>query len=169
VNWAAFPWPDPVDCDEARILKALRAVVEPSRHDGSDARTLVRYAVGNDHRGSLYPAAVAMTEQLLLVAKEHPGEPRRTALSVLEDWWSSFAPERGFESYVDAAGARVAVIPAIVQRMTAAITLLSDIAADASDPAAVEPARHLLTVIPFGWGSWVDKNGVVRLPDDHGR
>src|SRR4051794_14408826 len=73
VDWAAFPWPDPATYDRRRILGALRAVIVPHPMDWADAGTLVRCAVGNDHRGTLYPAAVAMAEKLLMVAERYPG------------------------------------------------------------------------------------------------
>ena len=152
--------------------------MEPARKDWSDAGTLVRIGVGNDHRGSIYPAAVAMAEVLLFIAKEYQGGPRRVALSVLDDWWSGYEPEEGFESFVDADGARIAVIPAIVRQLTDAIDLLNYISADASDPVAATLARNLLTVIPLGWGNtvdagivhnWgrrVDEDGIVYFPEN---
>jgi len=169
VRWAAFPWPDSrVDHEEVRA--ALRAVLEPHQNDWSDAGTMVRFAVGNDHRGSIYPAALAMVDILLSIAREHPGEPRRVALSTLEDWWSGYEPEHGFESFADADGARIALIPAIVRKMTDAVPLLEQIAGGASDSAAAALARDLLIVIPLGWGNAMD-GGVVqnwggRVEDD---
>lgn len=184
MRWAAFPWPDPRDHDEVRILAALRAVMEPARKDWSDAGTLVRFAVGNDHRGTIYPAAVAMADVLLFIAKEYPGTPRHVALSVLDDWWGGYEPEDGFESFVDTDGARIAIIPAIVRQLTDATDLLNHIAADVSDPVAAGLARNLLIAIPLGWGNtvdggivhhWggrVDEDGIVHFPkieSDHTR
>jgi hypothetical protein len=170
VRWAAFPWPDTRADNEEHILAALRAVMKPSRKDWSDAGTLVRFSVGNDHRGSIYPAAVAMTEILLFIAREYTGEPRRVALSVLEDWWGGYEPEGGFESFVNGDGARIPVIPAIMRQIIGATSLLNDIAAIESDHVAAAIARNLLTVIPLGWGNAVD-GGVVqnwggRVEDD---
>jgi hypothetical protein len=161
VRWAALSWPDPDDHDEGRILAALRAVMEPARKDWSDPGTLVRFAVGNDHRGTIYPAAAPMVQILLFIAKEYAGMPRRVALSVLDDWWGGYEPEDGFESFVDTDGVRTALIPAIVQKMTDATDLLNHIAADASDPVAAVLAQNLLIVIPLGWGNAVD-GGVVQ-------
>lgn len=152
VDWAAFPWPEPGDYDRRQILSALRAVIRPDPADWSDPGTLVRFAVGNDHRGTVYPAAVAMTDVLLKIAAACPGEPRRVALDVLEAWWSGFEPEHGFASYVDAAGHRVAVLPEIARRVTAATDLLTGI-----------EARALLTVIPLGWGHTLNEDGGVEF------
>ena len=150
VDWAAFPWPRPGDYDRKRILAALRAVV---RGDQDDPATLVRCAVGNEHRGTVYPAAVAMTEQLLLVAEHHPGRPRRVALAVLEDWWGGYEPEDGLHAYVDATGTRRGVLPEIARRITAASDLLTRL----TEPSAAA----LLTVIPLGWGHEVNDTGGV--------
>ncbi|GAA4605053.1 hypothetical protein BJY16_005234 [Actinoplanes octamycinicus] len=178
VRWAAFPWPESRAGNEKNILAALRAVLAPNPKDWSDAGTMVRCAVGNDHRGSLYPAALAMVDILLFIAREYPGEPRCVALSVVADWWGGYEPEHGFESFAEAGGATVAVIPAIVQKMTDAIPLLQTIAGVGSDPTAAALARDLLTVIPLGWGNAMDggvvqhwggqvaEDGSVRFPGD---
>lgn len=165
VDWAAFPWPEPGDGNRRHILGALRAVVEPHPKDWTDAGTLVRSAVGNDHRGTIYPAAVAMTEQLLIVARDYPGDPRCVALGVLDQWWSGFQPERGLERYTDANGARVAVIHEIARLLSEATHLLTRIAADPTDPSGAALARNLLTVIPLGWGHTVEEHGVVQAWD----
>jgi hypothetical protein len=162
VDWAAFPWPPPGDVDRARILAALRAVVDATPATWNEAATMVRFAVGNEHRGTVYPAAVAMTEQLLAVAERYPGTARWVALSVLEAWWSGYGPETRLASYVDARGVRVAVLPEIERRIAAATGLLTMIANSPSDPAAAAVARDLLTVIPLGWGHAVDNRGFPR-------
>lgn len=163
VDWAAVPWPDPRDYDRTRILRALRAVAQPHRNDWTDAATMVRCVVGNDHRGTIYPAAVAMTEQLLTIVDSYPGSPRSVALAVLEHWWSGYEPESGFESYVDARGVRVGVIPEVARRITQAAALLTRAADDTSDPAASGSARALLTVLPLGWGHTVDEGGRIEF------
>ena len=162
VDWAAFPWPDPGDYDRRKILSALRAVVAPHPKDWTDAGTLVRFAVGNDHRGTVYPAAVAMAEKLLMVAESYPGHPQWVALAVLEAWWGGYEPEVGFSSYVDADGSRLGVIPEIARRITGAAPLLTRIAGMVSEPANAALASALLTVIPLGWGHVVDEHGVVH-------
>jgi hypothetical protein len=162
VEWAAFPWPDPGTYDRRQILSALRAVVAPHPKDWADAGTLVRLAVGNDHRGTVYPAAVAMTEKLLTVAESYPGDPRWVALTVLESWWGGYETEVGFTSYVGADGSRLGVIPEIARRIVDAAALLTRIAEEVSEPANAALASALLTVIPLGWGHVVDEHGVVH-------
>jgi hypothetical protein len=123
VDWEGCVWPEGEKADRRRILAALRAVVEPDPKDWSDPQTMVQVAVGNPHRGSLYPAAVPMTDLLLLIAREYPGRPRAVALNVLEDWWGLFEVEPKSEA---------GVIPAIVERITAARPFLESIP-DAED------------------------------------
>jgi hypothetical protein len=161
VDWAAFPWPDPPGCDKRKILAALRAVIAPSPKDWTDAATLVRFSVGNDHGGIVYPGAVAMTEKLLVIAESYPGQPQWVALVVLESWWGGYEPETGFSSYVDADGRRLGVIPEIARRITDAAGLLTRIAEDASTPENAALAAALLAVIPLGWGHAINEDGSV--------
>lgn len=159
VDWAAFPWPEPGDDNPAQIRSALRAVVEPHRKDWADPATMVRFAVGNDHRGTVYPAAVAMTGQLLMIIENHRRGPRWWALAVLESWFGGYEPETGFESYADASGARIAVIPELERRIRAADGMLTRVAADESDPDSAALARALLAVFPLGWGHTLGDDG----------
>jgi hypothetical protein len=162
VDWAAFPWPRPDDCDVPKILNALRAVVDARPTDWDQAARMVRFAVGNEHRGTVYPAAVAMTEQLLAVAARYPGTPRWVALGVLESWWSGYGPEPGLATYFDADGIWVGVLWEIQRRIAGASELLASIATSPNDPAAAAVARDLLTVIPLGWGYTVNQYGVPQ-------
>lgn len=162
VNWAAFPWPRPEDCDLERILGALRAVVDARPTDGADAATKVRFAVGSEYRATVWPAAVAMTEQLLIVARAYPGTPRWVALSVLESWWGGYGPEPRLATYVDDTGASVGVLWEIQRRVGGAAGLLTQIAASPNDPVSAAVARDLLTVIPLGWGYAVNDYGVPQ-------
>ena len=178
VDWASFPWPAPATYDRKAILRSLRAVMAPHPRDWSDPATMVRVAVGNDHRGTVYPAAVAMTEQLLTIVKDYPGDPRQVALCVLDDWWSGYEPEQGFESYLTPNGTRVAVLPEIARQVTDATDLLTQIATQSPIPEEATLARNLLQVTPLGWGHTVDehgefhwwgghldRDGVVHFPD----
>jgi hypothetical protein len=158
VDWDAIPWPEPGGCDRRRILQALRAVVEPHRRDWNDPITMMEYTVGNGHSGTVYPAALAMIGQLLIVVEHYPGLPRQTALQILADWWGGYAPERGLESYVDRSGTRIALLPAMAQRIADAAGLFAHIVE--SDPDSAAAAQALLTVIPLGWGHEVDDGKV---------
>jgi hypothetical protein len=167
VDWASFPWPEPGTYDRAAILRALRAVMSPHPRDWSDPATMVRFAVGNDHRGTVYPAAVAMTSQLLTIAADFPGDPRQVALCILDEWWSGYEPETGFESYPDADGTRVAVIPEMARRIAGATDLLTRIATRSPTLAEATLASNLLRVIPRGWGHTVDEDGTIHSWGGH--
>jgi hypothetical protein len=161
VDWAAFPWPEPASYHRPRILAALRAVVEPRRKDWSDPVTIVEYTVGNGHAGTVYPAALAMTGQLLAVAESYPGEPRRRALRVLADWWGGYLAEPGLESFVDDSGVRIVLLPALAGRIADGADRYGRMATSDPDPEVVAVARELLTVIPLGWGHCLEDDGSV--------
>jgi hypothetical protein len=105
--------------------------------------------VGNDHAGTLYPAAVAGTDVLLEIITEHPGLPRQTALCVLLDWWGCIQPEPGYESYTDHEGETIDVITAIVERVRQAVGTPQTIAEQDSNARGL--ARELLRAQGQGW------------------
>jgi hypothetical protein len=146
INWATIPGPKyyhPAD-----VESAIQSVVEAPVQE-RDPGAALRYAVGNDHAGTLYPAAVAATKRLLDVIQNRPGAPRRAALIVLIDWWGTFRPEPGYETFPDSTGATVELLPAIVNEIVAAEPLLASI--PGSDPIARKPALQLLQCIKEGW------------------
>jgi hypothetical protein len=114
-----------------------------------DAGASFRSAVGNDHAGTLYPAAVAATNRLLDIIEHRPGAPRRAALNVLLDWWGTFQPEPGYETFQDDHGAVVELLPALMKEVAAAKPLIESI--PGSDPVASKPARVLVQCIGAGW------------------
>ncbi|WP_155343170.1 hypothetical protein [Acrocarpospora pleiomorpha] len=105
--------------------------------------------MGNDHAGTLYPAAVAGTDVLLHIIATCPGPPRNAALWVLLDWWGCFQPEPGFESYIDQDGHRVKVIPAIIERVEQAPDIMCVIGEH--DTSARGLVRRLLRNLERGW------------------
>lgn len=55
-----------------------------------------KYALGNDHGGTYYPAVLSGLPLLIDLVMHSPHEPvRNCALEVLCDWSSSFEPELG--------------------------------------------------------------------------
>jgi hypothetical protein len=109
--------------------------------------TRMRSAVGNDHAGTVYPAATAVAAEMLDIIATRPGRPRRAALDVLLDWWTSVVAEPGYETYLDEAGQTVHVVVAIRTTVLAARpTCCSAWAADHGDldcrGAAVEPLGY---------------------------
>lgn len=146
VNWAAIPgprWYRPEAVPEA-IANLLRTTRNDLDQGGG-----IRSAVGSDHAGTLYPAAVAGTDVLLEIIAKHPGPPRNAALGVLLDWWGTFQPEPGFESYIDQKGERIYVIAAIVERVRQAVDPLRAIAEQDSNARGL--IRELIRAQGQGW------------------
>jgi hypothetical protein len=67
--------------------------------------------------------------------------PRTVALGILEDWWSMFVPEPGYDEYVDGDGRRVDVVAEMERQI-------------------VEPAE-LVACLEHGWGSYVEDGTIV--------
>ncbi|MFI9556181.1 hypothetical protein [Nonomuraea endophytica] len=146
MDWAAIPgpkWYQPETVAEAF------AALQRSTHDGPDQGARIRSTVGNDHAGTLYPAAVAGTDVLLEIITDCPGPPRQAALCVLLYWWGCFQPEPGYESYTDQQGETIEVIPAIVERVGQAVGTLQLIAEQDSNARAL--IRELITAQNQGW------------------
>lgn len=146
VDWAAIPGPRWYRPDA--VPEAFANLLGSTRND-LDQGGGVRSAVGNDHAGTLYPAAVAGTDVLLEIIAKHPGPPRNAALGVLLDWWGCFQPEPGFESYTDQKGQTIDVIEAIVERVRQAVDPLRVIAEQ--DPNARGLIRELIRAQGQGW------------------
>ncbi|MCO6009996.1 hypothetical protein NE236_34000 [Actinoallomurus purpureus] len=109
----------------------------------------MRSVVGNDHQGTLYPAAVAATERLLGIVVEKEGPPRLAAVWVLLDWWGTFQPEPAFEVFVAPDGATVELIPQLIDKVLAKKDALESIAA--SDPHSRKVICFLLRCADSGW------------------
>ncbi|MCM6771930.1 hypothetical protein NDR87_03445 [Nocardia sp. CDC159] len=116
-------------------LRAGRAVAE------------LRYAVSNDHAGTLYPAAVPAVDILLRVILRRTGEPRALALDALLDWWGSFRPEPEFDSHDDPSAGSVEVTAAIMDRVRAAAPELRNVATGDHR----RPVGQLLSRLAQGW------------------
>jgi hypothetical protein len=109
--WPAIPGPPEYRPDH--VVRAFQALLHPAAEDWSDAGTMMRFAVGNDCGGSIYPAAVEATRVMLDLIAAYPGEPRTVALYVLLDWWAGFDPEPGYEQYDTAETGRVDLMSAM--------------------------------------------------------
>ncbi|WP_327108515.1 hypothetical protein [Nonomuraea glycinis] len=146
VDWAAIPGPKWYQPET--VAEAFAALLRSTRDD-LDQGHGIRSAVGNDHAGTLYPAAVAGTDALLEIIARRPGPPRQTALCVLLDWWGCFQPEPGFESYADQKGETIDVIAAIVWRVGQAASALQVIAEQDSNARGL--IRRLIEAQNQGW------------------
>ena len=159
IVWSVIPGPPEYRPD--RVATAFQALLVPHGDDWADAATMMRCAVGNDHGGTIYPAAVAATEAMLDIIEAHPGRPRRTALGVLLDWWASFDPEPGYEEYLDTTGQRVDVLAAMQRTVLDASQALEQVSADRNDTVSDGLAAELLTCARSGWGVWIGPDGSV--------
>jgi hypothetical protein len=97
-DWERFPGPEYYNPEKARrSLNRLLAAEDEAQ--SWKAYTDVLYGIGNDHRGSFYPAALAAVPLLVRIAASGLQWPRFGALQVLTDLLISFGPEQGYERF----------------------------------------------------------------------
>jgi hypothetical protein len=150
VDWALIPgtrWYRPELA--AAAADALARAETPGR--AVQAVADLRYAVSNDHAGSLYPAAVPAAGMFVRVILEEPGEPRSYALSTLLDWWGCFGPEPGFEVYVDPAGRPVEITEGIMRRVRQAADALERLASGFPAGEYRRAVTEVLRLLDRGW------------------
>jgi hypothetical protein len=145
-DWATIPGPKYYRPSE--VEPAIRSLAETTLREG-DPGASFRRAVGNDHAGTLYPAAVAGADRLLDIIEHRAGAPRRAALNILLDWWGTFQPEPGYETFEDGNGVIVELLPALMNFVAAAKPAIESI--PGTDPVARKPALKLLQCIEAGW------------------
>lgn len=160
IDWSAIPGPPEYRPD--RVVRAFQALLHPTAEDWSDAGTMMRFAVGNDHGGTIYPAAVEATRAMLDIIAAYPGQPRAVALCVLLDWWSSFDPEPGYERYHTAEGDHVDLVSAMRDTILSGQEVLQHAVADTRDLKSGPLARQLWTCAQAGWGYWVEDDGTLH-------
>jgi hypothetical protein len=73
-----------------------------SKEQSSKAYELLLHALGNDHAGTYYPAALPVLSSLEVIL--HNGSPwsQHAALNVLLELTGSFEPELGYENFAGA-------------------------------------------------------------------
>ncbi|MEV5747927.1 hypothetical protein AB0L00_08915 [Actinoallomurus sp. NPDC052308] len=136
---------------------SARAAVEALRDPRSAAHAAravadLRYAVSNDHAGTLYPAAVPATTLFLAVIADQPGPARMEALHALLDWWGCFVTEPECPVYDDPERGPVNVCEGIAERVRAAAGMLRRVAEDPSAGGRHRPvAKELLHNLDAGW------------------
>lgn len=160
IDWAAIPGPPEYHPDH--VVRAFQALLHPTAEDWSDAGTMMRFAVGNDCGGSIYPAAVEATRAMLDLIAAYPGEPRTVALCVLLDWWAGFDPEPGYEQYDTAEAGRVDLISAMRDTVLNRREVLQQAATDPRDPRGARLAAQLWTCAQAGWGYAVEDDGSLH-------
>jgi hypothetical protein len=57
-----------------------------------------------------------------------PGRPREEALGALLDWWRTFRPEPGFETYADPVAGTAEITDSIVRQVRDAVPVLRQVA-----------------------------------------
>jgi hypothetical protein len=126
-SWARIPGPPGYEPARAReAAEALTRAASPGQ--ATQAVADLRFAVSNDHRGSLYPAAVPAVSLFLQVIDTMPGGPREEALGALLDWWGTFRPEPGFETYDDPAHGTAEITDGIMRQVREAVPVLRRVA-----------------------------------------
>ncbi|GAA4621209.1 hypothetical protein GCM10023196_008200 [Actinoallomurus vinaceus] len=137
---------------------AVDALRDPrSAEHAARAVADLRYAVSNDHAGTLYPAAVPATTLFLEVIADQPGPARMEALDALLDWWGCFVADPECEIYDDPERGPVDVCEGIAERVRAAADMLRRVAGDPSAGGHHRPAaKELLQNLDAGW----DRSGI---------
>lgn len=164
VDWSAIPGPPEYRPDQ--VMRAFRALLNPSAEDWSDAGHMMRVAVGSDCGGTIYPAAVEATLAMLEIIAGYPGRPRAVALGVLLDWWAGFDPHPGYEQYRTAGGQRVDLIAAMRDTVLSGRDVLHHAGADANDLTSGRLATQLWACVEAGWGYAVEDDGSLHYRFD---
>ncbi|XVU28788.1 hypothetical protein ACQPZJ_17535 [Actinoplanes sp. CA-054009] len=88
VNWAAYAMPPSEQWYRPEeIPAAFRSLLSvSSQAEASAACHRMLFAVGNNHAGLLYPAAVPATSLLTRIVQEQPGWIRWAALEILTEF-----------------------------------------------------------------------------------
>lgn len=154
VDWGRIPGPRWYLPESAQVaMEALARSV--SAQQAARALADLRYAVTNDHAGTLYPAAVPATGVLLWAIDERPGGPWQEALNALLDWWGC-VPEPGFETYENPVTGSVGLVEGIMSRVRDATDTLRRVADDPSGGGGHRPGtRLLLARLDEGWSEAV--------------
>jgi hypothetical protein len=137
---------------------AVDALRDPqSAEHAARAVADLRYAVSNDHAGTLYPAAVPATTAFLEVIADQSGPARREALYALLDWWGCFVAEPDCGTYDDPERGPIGVCEGVAERVRMAADMLRRVAEDPSAGGHHRPAaKKLLQNLDTGW----DRTGI---------
>lgn len=148
-DWTRIPGPPGYEPARARVaVDALTQAGSPEQ--ASRAVADLRFAVSNDHAGSLYPAAVPAASIFLRIIGTMPGAPREQALAALLDWWGTFHPEPGFDTYHDPAAGLVEIADGITRHVRAAVPMLRSVAGEQFKPQR-KAVIELLRCADTGW------------------
>src|SRR5690349_278960 len=90
------PAPPPWSSSD-EVEAAFRALASASRKTDQAAYHRVLFAIGNNHAGTYWPAALSLIPRLEGILCDGTEIARKRALDILIDLIASFAPEPGFE------------------------------------------------------------------------
>ena len=104
-DWSKFTGPQHYEPDKVDgALAALESA--SSREQAQAAYDRVLFAIGNNHGGTLYPAAAAAAPEILKLAIDGTGWHRWGAFEVLVEL-TVFDAEPGFEEFIAPGGGRI--------------------------------------------------------------
>jgi hypothetical protein len=150
VSWEQIPGPPGYRPGRARAAVERLAAAGLPQQAGLAVAGL-RFAVSNDHGGTLYPAVVPAVTIFIEVIDTMPGSAREEALTALLDWWGTFGPEPGFETYTGFQGGPAEMITdAIARRVRDAQSVLSRVAGEQSGRHR-KPVMALFRCLDTGW------------------
>jgi hypothetical protein len=137
VDWHGYSMPPSEQWYRAdNVPAAFRLLVaSSSQEEGQNAYNGMLSAIGNNHAGCLYPAAVPAVPLLTRVARELLGWPRWSALEILIECLI-FSVDR--EEFVDPSGSTIRTKDAIV---TAVRSTREDLQRLAQEQVAFPPAK----------------------------
>jgi len=142
--WGSYPWPEWEKT--IRVSEALHCIYAAKDEKSAEtASSKLRWAVGNDERGSYYPALIGVLPFLDDVLRNGGRWPRWAVIGVLTDFFWSFGPEPGLEEFADSAGHRISVESEFKAWARNLRPLLSDIAQRRDETS--DAARRLLEMI----------------------
>lgn len=96
VDWASIPGPP--SYQPGKVPEALTGVAKAtSKTDAHSAYQRFMASIGNDHAGTLYPAALTAIDFILELARSDQPWVRVASLEVLRDCATSHVAEPGFE------------------------------------------------------------------------
>jgi hypothetical protein len=140
-RWKKFP--GPVEFRPEEVEASLHQLAQAdSRGSAQEAYNRVLSAIGNNHRGTLYPAAVGIIPILVEIAKQGRAWARWGALEVLVDV-AAFEPEIGFETVASPQGPEN-LHAAVMRTLKEQAGLLHELAAEQS---VDQDSRAILTAL----------------------
>ncbi|UUV29886.1 hypothetical protein NQK81_34765 [Amycolatopsis roodepoortensis] len=119
VDWPGYSMPPSEQWYRSDdVPEAFRILVAASNQkEGRDAYNRMLFAIGNNHAGCLYPAAVPAVPLLIRVVRELRGWPRWSALEILIECLT-FGVDR--EEFIDPSGSTIRTKDAIVAAVRSA-------------------------------------------------